>query len=1100
MSRAPTWLIVLLYAVSSVLWVGAASYIISITLDDPVLRSRAYLANQLILVAISTALFYILLKIGKNTPSAPVIHPLRPARPGKQLLMLVPLAMVAPLMSIGIVNMYRQEIERNTYADLQTISDLKAEQIELWLDERHGDAETLMASHELIEQVRDPQHEKDVDILRLAVNRLEAVRKAYSYETVLLRSANGATLLALGEQGKLPAVTQALLSVALQTGRLQSSDLFLDESGHPRLDVLVPLTAKAMSEQPVAAVVLRANLEQFLVPLIEKWPGNSPSAEILLIRQAGGTVSHLNRLRHLGNAGTTIPSRRPIVSENIVRALDGEQRGVTQGTDYRGEAVFVTYRPIEGSEWRGLAKIDRSEVFAPLWTLVFWVSLVILVAIAAVSTVLLLLWRKQREAQQLAFMVQTTEQDKLLKYFYELPFIGMGITAPENKRWVRFNDQLCEILGYSREELETKTWVETTHPEDLAKDIAEFERVIRGESEGYTIDKRYIRKDGSIVLANLDVKCVRKSDGKVNYFVAMIRDITEQQRQKSEILTARRQLEATLDAIPDLLFELDLQGRCHDYHSARMNLPVLPLGELVGRMISDVFSPDSAEVITAALQETHDKGFSSGKQIKLELSSGILWFELSVSRKHVDPGSEPRFIMLARDVTERTAAEQRIKSLAHYDVLTGLPNRTLLADRLKVAIKRATRKSTRLAVLFVDLDRFKPINDSLGHDVGDKLLKVAAERMQDSVRSEDTVSRVGGDEFVVLLTEIENAANVARVAEKLIAELSRPFHIEEHELSLTASVGICIYPDNGSEPGILLRNADASMYSAKEAGRNRYQFYSEEMTSRAIERLNLERDLRLASSRGEISLVYQPQIELGTERIVGVEALLRWQHPTHGLISPLRFIPVAEDTGLILSIGEWALRESCRQVKLWLGQGLFNACLCINISAVQFRQTDFVELVQDALEDTGLPPERLELELTENILMQTVEPAVEKLRELHTLGVKVAIDHFGTGCSSLPSLRQFMVSRLKIDQSFVHDLPGDSDAETVAAAIVAVGRSLGLQILAEGVETQAQAEFLKGISCNEAQGHLFGGQMTYAELETWMTERQLHPRASGNRV
>ena len=294
-------------------------------------------------------------------------------------------------------------------------------------------------------------------------------------------------------------------------------------------------------------------------------------------------------------------------------------------------------------------------------------------------------------------MVHTAEQDKLLKYFYELPFIGMGITSPENKRWLRFNDQLCEILGYSREELEKKTWVETTHPEDLAKDIAEFERVIRGNPKV----TRWI-SDTFARMAPLSwPTSMSNASARAMERLTTSRHDTEHYRAaaaKSEILAARRQLEATLDAIPDLLFELDLQGRCHDYHSARMNLPALPIGKLVGKTISDVFSPDSAEIITAALQEAHDKGFSSGKQIKLELSSGILWFELSVSRKHVDPGSEPRFIMLARDVTERTAAEQRIKSLAHYDVLTGLPNRTLLADRLKVAIKRATRKSTRLAV------------------------------------------------------------------------------------------------------------------------------------------------------------------------------------------------------------------------------------------------------------------------------------------------------------------------------------------------------------------------------------------------------------------
>ena len=577
----------------------------------------------------------------------------------------------------------------------------------------------------------------------------------------------------------------------------------------------------------------------------------------------------------------------------------------------------------------------------------------------------------------------------------------------------------------------------------------------------------------------------------------MVRDITEQERRKAEILAARSQLQATLDAIPDLLFELDLNGRYYAYHSPRTDLLAAPIEKLLGKTISDVLPPDAAEIVFSALQEAQEKGFSSGKQLQLELPHGTFWFELSVSRKPVDAGLEPRFIVLARDVTERKASEQRIINLAHYDPLTGLPNRALLADRMKVAIKRAARQSLRLAILFVDLDRFKPINDSLGHDVGDKLLKVVAERMQDSVRSVDTVSRVGGDEFVVLLSEIETSEDAARVAEKLNNTLSQRYEIEEHELLVTASIGICIYPDNGTESGILLRNADASMYSAKEAGRNRYQFYSEDMTARAIERLSLERDLRNAAERGELFLVYQPQIELATGRIIGAEVLMRWRQPQQGLISPLRFIPVAEDSGLILTMGEWALRESCKQARLWHDRGLLE-CISVNVSAVQFRQTDFVHVVERALKDSGLSPEKLELELTESVVMQGAEPALEKLRLLDALGVKVAIDDFGTGYSSLSYLRQFTVDRLKIDRSFVRDLPGNNDAEAIAAAIVAMGLSLGLRIIAEGVETEAQAEFLQRISCKEGQGYLYAWPMTIDEFEAWISERESSMQANNS--
>lgn len=1095
MMNRPAWLIVLLYAAFSTLWLVAFGYLISLTFDDPVLRGRASLIKELILVAVSVGLLYLLLKLQRDPTVITGIADASTDTPHFQLIRLMPmcaaLALVAPLAGFGIVKLHGPQVERDAYADLQTIVDFKAGQIELWLAERRGDAEALMVSQGLVEGVARLRQRGDEHLRERIRKRLDAVRKAYSYESVLLFDAEGQPLLMRGEQNKLSEITKALLPIALQAKQLQSTDLFLDEHGKARLDIVVPL-APVTSKDPIAVVVLRANLEQFLIPLIEKWPGSSPSAETLLIHRQGETITYLNNLRHLTSSE---PRHHSLAADQDLSAATAGREtapGMMQETDYRGAPVLVAYRPVAGTSWRVLTKIDRDDILAPLWTLVFWVSLVIFFAIAAVSLAVLLLWRQQRRAHQLAMLVRTAEQDRLLKYFYELPFIGMAITSPDTKRWLRFNDRLCEILGYSREELAVKNWVEVTHPEDIGKDIVEFERIMRGESEGYAMNKRYIRKDGSIVIASIDIKCVRTSDRRVDYFVAMIRDITEQEQRKTEALAAQSQLQATLDAIPDLLFELDLDGCCHAYHSARTDLPAAPVGDLLGKRISDILPSGAVGIILSALREAGEKGLSAGKQLELQGPQGKLWYELSVSRKHVDPGLGPRFIVLARDITERKASEQRILNLAHYDSLTGLPNRALLADRMRVAIQRAARQSARLAVLFVDLDRFKPINDSLGHDIGDQLLKAVAERMLVSVRSVDTVSRVGGDEFVVLLGEIETTEDAARVAEKLISALSQAYEIEGHELLVTASVGICIYPDNGTQPNVLLRNADASMYSAKEAGRNRYQFYSDDMTARAIERLSLEHDLRGAAQRGEIFMVYQPQIELATRRIVGAEVLMRWRHPAHGLISPARFIPIAEDSGQILLIGEWILVEACRQARRWRDRDILDACVSVNVSAVQFRQSDFVRVVERALNESGISPNRLELELTESVVMQGVESTVQKLREVEALGVKVAIDDFGTGHSSLSYLRQFTVDRLKIDQSFVRDLPGNADAEAIAAAIVAMGLSLGLRIIAEGIETEAQAEFLQSILCKEGQGYLYARPMVADEFEAWVAAWEAH--------
>jgi diguanylate cyclase (GGDEF)-like protein/PAS domain S-box-containing protein len=1092
----PPWLIILLYAVFSILWIALAGYLISHAIDDPLLRNQAYLAKELFLVAVSTGLFYLLLKLGRPPSDAPVLKDGSTGRFRLNQLVLIfaSLALVAPLVALGIFKGYGPELERGAYADLQTITDLKIQQIELWLAERRGDAEVLGIDQVLAERIaKMPRRPEDKHLRRLVRARLSAVQRTFGYESVLLlgeKAEKDEPLLVLGEQRALSVRTKGLLPVALQTGQMQSSGMYSDEHGEARLDIVAPLVPDEFSKEAVAVIVLRANLGKFLLPMVEKWPGKSLSAETLLVRQADRTITYLNRWRYPANRDEKehrgyeqLAAEEGLV---VTAAARENQRGTIQGVDYRGEPVFAAYGPIAGTEWHLVSKIDRSEVLAPLWTLIYWVSVVILLATATVGLVLVLLWRQQQQAHRLALLVRTAEQDRLLKNFYEMPFIGMAITSPVTKCWLRCNDQLCEILGYSREELAEKSWVELTHPDDAEKDIGAFEQVMKGESEGYALNKRFIRKDQSIVITNTDVKCVRRNDGSVDYFVAMIRDITEQERRKNETRAAQNQLQATLDAVPDLLFELDLDGCCHAYHSARTDLPAVPVEKMLGKKISDVLPDMAVEIIFSALREAREKGLSAGKQLELDLPQGKLWFELSVSRKHPGLGMEPRFIVLARDITERKAAEQRIMNLAHYDALTGLPNRVLLADRMKVAIQHAARQSRRLAVLFVDLDRFKPINDSLGHDIGDKLLKAVAVRMQASVRVVDTVSRVGGDEFVVLLSEVDIPDDAARVAEKLIFGLSQPYRIDEHELLLTASIGICIYPDNGSQPSILLRNADASMYSAKQGGRNRYQFYSDDMTLRAIERLGLEHDLRGAVERGEVFLVYQPQIELTTSRIIGMEVLMRWRHPTRGLISPVRFIPVAEDSGIILSLGEWALRESCRQARLWRDQGLLDVCVSVNVSAVQLRQTDFAHIVARVLAESGLPPANLELELTESMVMQGVEPALEKLRELDTLGVKVAIDDFGTGYSSLSYLRQFTVDRLKIDQSFVRDLPGNMDAEAIAAAIVAMGLSLGLRIIAEGVETEAQASFLQSVLCREGQGYLYAHPMTADEFQAWV--------------
>ena len=442
------------------------------------------------------------------------------------------------------------------------------------------------------------------------------------------------------------------------------------------------------------------------------------------------------------------------------------------------------------------------------------------------------------------------------------------------------------------------------------------------------------------------------------------------------------------------------------------------------------------------------------------------------------------------DITARKQAEQRIEFLAYHDPLTGLPNRVLLEDRLQQAIAQAERSRGGLALVFLDLDNFKKINDSLGHAAGDALLKEVATRLRHCVRDSDTISRQGGDEFVLILREQSGAESCLPVLAKIMEMLQEPFFSEGNELSTSASIGVALYPQDGSDFDTLRKKADMAMYRAKEAGRNTYRFFDEAMDEEAVEHLLMRSGLRRALERGEFVLHYQPQIELGSGRVIGVEALLRWQHPEFGLVHPARFVPVAEDSGLIVPIGVWVIQEACRQAQAWHRAGLPAMMMAVNLSAVQFQRGSVEDTVVQALAGTGLDPARLELELTESILIQDVEQVMTTVRRLKQLGVKLAIDDFGTGYSSLSYLKRFDIDKLKIDQSFIRDLASDPGDAAIVRAIIQMAHSLDLLTLAEGVETPDLLQQLRNFGCDEAQGYHFARPMAAAEFEGYMGRRK----------
>ena len=573
---------------------------------------------------------------------------------------------------------------------------------------------------------------------------------------------------------------------------------------------------------------------------------------------------------------------------------------------------------------------------------------------------------------------------------------------------------------------------------------------------------------------------------RVRYLLRVAKDLRD-------LHTAEARNAAILNAIPDLLFELDIDGTYIDYHSPRSELLAAPPAHFIGKTVAEVLPAAPAAVCMEALRAAFDQGSSTGLQFELQLPVGTRWFELSVSRKVTLVGEKPRFIVLSRDITERKEAENRIAHLAHFDSLTGLPNRRSFLERLGREVQRAQRSGRRLAVMFMDLDGFKAVNDSLGHFAGDQVLQQAAERLTRALRPSDVVSRgaepgssielarLGGDEFTALVVDVERPEDVMTVADRIHAQMRAPFRVSGGDVLLTASIGIALFPEDGADATALLEHADTAMYHAKQMGRDNGQFYRPALTEQARGRLELSSSLRLALERGEFHLVYQPQLDVQTRRVVAVEALIRWTHPVHGLVAPLDFIALAEQNGLIVPIGEWVLRTACADAQRWQRAG-HHLSVAVNVSPLQFRDPRLVQTVSNTLGQTGLAPRTLVLELTESALMADDGATLASLNALRERGIRFALDDFGTGYSSLSYLRRMPLDNVKIDRSFIKNLPGDKGNLAIVRAILSMADSLGFSVTAEGVETHEQAQALTQMRCNLLQGYHVGRPVFAAEI------------------
>ncbi|ABB33299.1 diguanylate cyclase/phosphodiesterase with PAS/PAC sensor(s) [Geobacter metallireducens RCH3] len=644
-----------------------------------------------------------------------------------------------------------------------------------------------------------------------------------------------------------------------------------------------------------------------------------------------------------------------------------------------------------------------------------------------------------------------------------------------------WNRAAVEIFGWSAEEVLGKPY--PVAPAERAAEHRKLRELVLQGKRITDVELRRRRKDGSPIDVSLSAAPICDGSGTPLGVITIISDISARKRNEQELVLLKRAMESSINGIT-------ITDATHPDNPIIYVNPAFE--RITGYGVDEVIDKnprflrgddrDQAELkkLVQAFKEEREGCFVLRNYRK---DGSPFWNELFIAPVRDRDGVVTNYIGVMNDITEHRRYEEQLVYQATHDPLTGLPNRNLLQDRLGQALAlEAFRRRNPICVMFLDLDNFKKVNDTLGHTVGDMLLKAVANRLKNCLRGGDTVARLGGDEYIIVLPNVREVPDVITVAKKMINVFAAPLLLMGNEIYVTASIGIALFPTDGETVDALLKNADAAMYHAKEQGKNNYQFYSAEMNIRVFERLSLETSLHRAVKNQEFLLHYQPRVDLRNGRICGVEALVRWNHPEMGLVSPAKFIPLAEETGLIVPMGEWVLRTACAQNKAWQDAGLPPLRMAVNLSARQFRQENLIAMVEEILMETGLAPQWLELELTESLVMQEAEKSAAILRELTDRGIEVAIDDFGTGYSSLSYLKRFPIANLKIDQAFIRDMTRDPDDATLVKTIITMAHGLGMKTIAEGVELAEQIDFLCRHQCEEMQGYYFSRPITAEEL------------------
>lgn len=786
-----------------------------------------------------------------------------------------------------------------------------------------------------------------------------------------------------------------------------------------------------------------------------------------------------------------ITSNEPLPMHYALNA----QNGLQLAKDSRQESVVAAHSPMAYG-LGAVLKIDQKELYAPITKqirmIAFVLVILVMIGIMVFYRLMMPLVHKLVESEQKTKNINTelnvakeeSEQaiGELDSYLDAISKLNITSIADENGNIQKVNQKFCEVSGYSEEELlnqDQRVLDSKQHSKGFFAEM--WETIARGHIWYGEVCNR--RKDGTLYWVDSAVIPIKNKNNKVIQYLSMKVDITA--RKQMDIMLCERLKESNcIRAIRhDLALETDSEVMCQrilDHLIVAMQFPDITVA---------MIELDGKRLTVGKYEESRSQQCSSTRITVDGNACGSLEVFYSAGEIPILPEEQILIDTIANDFgrwLERKLNAQRIADMATHDTLTGLPNRHLLMDRLEQMLVQSTRNKTKMAVLFIDLDRFKIINDSSGHSVGDDVLKEVASRIMACVREVDTVARQGGDEFVVVLQHVNDAPDASIVAEKILHELMRPFNIGCEQLHIGASIGIAISPDDATEAEVLLNNSDMAMYCAKQSGRNNYQYFSQKMNASARDNQSLENDLHHALECGELMIFFQPIVSLPSLKLENMEVLLRWKHPKLGMVPPLKFIALAEKTGLIIPIGEWVLKEACLQIKSWKKKGYDVPRLAINLSAVQFKDDEFLNKATRILETTGVDASLLALEITESMLIDDISKVDRTLRELSKLGFKISIDDFGTGYSSLSYLKRLPLDRLKIDRSFVSDIVTDSSDYAIVTAIIAMANGLEMDVVAEGVENKDQLDLLMKRGCQHFQGYYFSKPQPAAKIQSWL--------------